>query len=523
MKNLTVSQLLEEKYQRFPEKEVMFDRTNRMSYEELRQSSFALSASLKNLGLKKGDKIAVCLPNWNEFVVIYMAIAHLGAVLVPFNTRYRQDEVEYIVRNSDAKAAFFTEEFSGVNHYNQFTEAKKKVSQLEYLITVRFETEDLLSYEQLIEEGKNESFQPIELDPNEDIFSILYTSGSTGAPKGAMLTHSNVVQTAIRSAEGMKCTENDVFLVAVPVFHVFGMVPSILSTIASGARMVLMDRYKAQEALKLEEAERVTVKHGVPTMFILELNQDNFESFDLSSLRTGIIAAAPCPEEIVRRIRHDMGCDIVVSYGLSETSPTLTMTKFNDSDNLRAETVGSALPGAEIKIVDEHRNKVPTGEVGEIACRSYGVMKGYYKMPEKTQSALDHEGWFYTGDLGTLDENGYLRIVGRKKEMIIRGGYNIYPREIEEVFYKHPAVMEVAIVGLPDTVLGEVSCACIKLKPSAEVTEEELQMYIKERVADYKVPDKFLLVEELPMTASGKIKKVALQEQLKESLKTELR
>lgn len=522
-KKLTVSELLEEKYKKSPHKEVLFDRTSRMTYEELWKSSLALSASLKKMGLEKGDKIAVCLPNWNEFVVIYMASAHLGTVLVPFNTRYRQEEVEYILRNSDAKAAFFTKEFDGVNHAQQFTEAKQKVDLLEHLITVRYDTEQYSSFEQLIEEGKKVRFEPVNLDPNEDLFSILYTSGSTGAPKGAMLTHSNVVQTAIKSAEGMKCTSDDVFLVAVPVFHVFGMVPSILSTVACGARMVLMDKYKAQEALKLQEQERITVKHGVPTMFILELNQDNFKNFDLRSLRTGIIAAAPAPEEIVRRIRTEMGCDVVVSYGLSETSPTLTMTKFDDPDHLRAETVGAALPGAEIKIVDEERNEVRTGEVGEIACRSFGVMKGYYKMPEKTWEAFDDEGWFYTGDLGTLDENGYLRIVGRKKEMIIRGGYNIYPREVEEVFYKHPSVMEVAIVGLPDTVLGEISCACIKLKPNVKTSEAELYAYIKERVADYKVPDKLLFVDELPMTASGKIKKIALQEQLKESLKTELR
>src|SRR5699024_4029795 len=281
--------------------------------------------------------------------------------------------------------------------------------------------------------------------------------------------------------------------------------------------------YKAKEALNLEEEERVSVKHGVPTMFILELNHEDFFKYDLRSLRTGIIAAAPAPEEVVRRIRSDMGCDIVVCYGQSETSPTLTMTKFDDPDSLRAETVGPALPGAEIKIVDNEKNEVEIGEIGEIACRSFGVMKGYYNMPEKTQQALDGDGWLYTGDLGTLDEYGYLRIVGRKKEMIIRGGFNIYPREVEEVFYKHPDVMEVAIVGLPDTVLGEVSCACVKLKPNSSADEEALLTYIKGRVADYKVPNELLIVDELPMTASGKIKKTALQEQLKEDLKTELR
>src|SRR5699024_6584854 len=436
--------------------------------------SLACAESIRKMGLEKGDKIAVCLPNWNEFVVIYMAVAHLGAVVVPFNTRYRQDEVEYILRNSEARFAFFTKEFSGVEHAKQFIEAQQKVETLETLITVRYQAEGMYTLENLISQGKQENFSPVEIEPKEDIFTILYTSGSTGAPKGAMLTHSNIVQTGAITAEEMQCTEDDVFLVAVPVFHVFGMVPSILSTIATGARMVLMDVYKAKEALQLEEEERVSVKHGVPTMFILELNHEDFFKYDLRSLRTGIIAAAPAPEEVVRRIRSDMGCDIVVCYGQSETSPTLTMTKFDDPDSLRAETVGPALPGAEIKIVDNEKNEVEIGEIGEIACRSFGVMKGYYNMPEKTQQALDGDGWLYTGDLGTLDEYGYLRIVGRKKEMIIRGGFNIYPREVEEVFYKHPDVMEVAIVGLPDTVLGEVSCACVKLKPNSSADEEAL-------------------------------------------------
>ncbi|MFC0558348.1 long-chain-fatty-acid--CoA ligase [Halalkalibacter alkalisediminis] len=520
---LSVSQLFENATNFGPEREALFDRFSRMSYKDLWDHSISLASSLQNLGVNKGDKVAVCLPNWNEFVVIYLAVAHLGAVLVPFNTRYRTDEVEYILNNSEAKVAFFTKEFSGITHSEQFIQAKKTVKSLELLITVRYEEDGLLNYEKLLESGNWASFTPVQIHPAEDVLSILYTSGSTGAPKGAMLTHANIVKTGVISAEEMNCTADDVFLVAVPVFHVFGMVPSIISSIASCARMVLMDQYKPKETLEVVQAEGVTVKHGVPTMFILELNQPDFSKYDLSTLRTGIIAAAPCPVEIVKKIRTDMGCDIVVAYGLSETSPTLTMTKFDDNDLVRAETVGKALPGAEVKIVNEEREAVATGEVGEIACRSFGVMKGYYNMPDKTTEALDEAGWFYTGDLGTLDDEGYLRIVGRKKEMIIRGGYNIYPREIEEVFYTHPDVLEVAIVGLPDTVLGEVSCACIKLKPSVEMDEQSLIEFIRPRVADYKVPDKILIVDELPMTASGKIKKVALQDQLRNELKAELR
>lgn len=519
----SVSQLLESVCVIDPDHEVLYDGYTRLSYKQLWRESLTLAASLQDIGLKKGDKVAVCLPNWNEFVVIYMAVAHLGAVLVPFNTRYRQDEVEYILTNSEARIAFFTEEFSGVNHYEQFSNAIKHVSSLEKLVTVRCQLDGLMSYEQLMERREEVCFTPVPIDSQNDVFSILYTSGSTGAPKGAMLTHSNVVNTAIITAEEMKCTEDDVFFVAVPVFHVFGLVPSILSTVASGARMVLMEVYKPLAALELIQSEGITVKHGVPTMFILELNNKDFSKYDLSSLRTGIIAAAPCPVEVVKRIRKEMGCDVVVCYGLSETSPTLTMTSFDDDDTIRAETVGKALPGAEVKIVNNYKENVPLGEVGEVACRSFGVMKGYFNMPEKTAEALDEEGWFYTGDMGTLDELGNLRIVGRKKEMIIRGGYNIYPREIEEVLYTHPAVMEVAIVGLPDTVLGEISCACVKLKPNTVVESDALITFVEQHVADYKVPDKLLIMDEFPMTASGKIKKISLQSLLKDSLKAELR
>lgn len=523
LRHLNVSQLMQAACKQEPQKEFLYDHYRRMTYQEAWDESAALAASLKQLGIQKGDKVAVCLPNWHEFVITYLAIAHIGAIIVPFNTRYRQEEVEYILRNSEAKAAFFTKEFGGVSHLEQFIQAKKQVPALDMLITVRFHQEGLPRYDELIDRGRKEPFIGEAITPKQDVFSILYTSGSTGAPKGAMLTHANFVETGVITAQEMKCTEQDVFLVAVPVFHVFGMVPSIMTTIAARARMVLMEEYKAKRALEIIEKEKITVKHGVPTMFILELNHPEFANYDLSSLRTGLIAAAPCPEEIVKRIRKQMGCEIIVAYGLSETSATFTLTSFDDDDATRAETVGRVAPGAEVKVVDHERNEVPAGEVGEVACRGFGVMKGYYNMPEKTAEDLDHEGWLYTGDLGTLDEKGYLRIIGRKKELIIRGGYNIYPREIEELYYKHPSVMEVAVIGLPDTVLGEVSCVCIKLKEKAAVSEQELLDYIRPQVADYKVPDRILIVDELPMTASGKIKKVALQEQMKKQLSAELR
>ena len=326
-----------------------------------------------------------------------------------------------------------------------------------------------------------------------------------------------MVHTAVACAEWMRCTPQDVFLMPTPIFHVMGLMFA-LRAISSEARMVLMEAFKPEKALSLIEQEKVTIHPGVPTMFILELNHPSFKKYDLSSLRTGEMGGAPAPVEIIQRIREDMGCNVLIGYGMTETSPTLTLTGFDDDNILRAETVGRPLPGVNIKIVDENRNELGVNAVGELACQSFGLMKGYYKNLEKTFEVIDEHGWYYTGDLATMDEQGYIRIVGRKKEMIIRGGYNIYPREIEEYFYTHPAVMDVAIVGLPDTVLGEISCACVRPRPEMRVSEEELREFIAGKIADYKMPDKILIVDDFPMTPSGKIKKIDLQNRLRSEL-----
>ncbi|KHF38519.1 class I adenylate-forming enzyme family protein [Halalkalibacter okhensis] len=515
--HMSLPQLLESALSLKPDEEVIYDGERRVNYKELDQEANDLASGLHQLGIRKGDRVAVSLPNWHEFIVITFALAKLGAILIPFNTRFRKEEVSYILKNSGAKAVFFPKEFDQIDHYQQFHEIKENVPQLEYLISVRFESEDILSYENLLRNGKLTKAPAVEIEAAEDVFAILYTSGTTGRPKGAMLTHKNLIHTAVAGAKCMQCSPKDVFLLPTPVFHVMGLM-FVLRAVASAGRMVLMEVFKPERALSLIEQEKVTIKPGVPTMFILELNHPNFKKYDLSSLRTGEMGGAPAPVEIIRRIREQMGCNVLIGYGMTETSPTLTLTSFDDDDQLRAETVGKALPGVELKVVDRYKNELPIGEVGELVCKSFGLMKGYYNMPEKTHEAIDAEGWYYTGDLVTIDEQGYLRIVGRKKELIIRGGYNIYPREVEEHFYTHPKVNDVAIIGMPDTVLGEISCACIQLKTGVEGTEEELLVFIKEKVADYKVPDKLIIVNDFPMTPSGKIKKIELQKRLKEQI-----
>lgn len=512
---LSVPGLLERAYQTMPESEAVVDGYRRLSYKDLFTEATQLAIGLAKIGIEKGDRVAVCLPNWHEFVTLCFALPMIGAIVVPFNPRYKIEEAKYILENSEAKVAFFCHEFDNASLLSHFLQEDNRLYSLKHVITVRYKEQGHYSYNTLLDLGRNCDLPATSIDTN-DGFVIVYTSGTTGNPKGALLSHKNVVFTSVKTTELLKYTIQDIILVALPVFHVFGLIPCVLSTIVSGARMVLMERYKAESALELIEVEGITIHHGVPTMFNLELNHPNLNSYNLSSLRTGIIAGAPCPIETVSRIKTEMNCDILISYGMTETSTVTTITDLNDDDLLKVETVGKAIPDVEIRIVNENRQEVPIGKVGEIAVRGLGVMKGYLNMPEYTNQVIDEEGWFYTGDLASIDSNGYIRISGRKKDLIIRGGYNIYPVEIEEILYSHPSIMAVSVVGLPDSVLGEITCAAIQLIPEKvnTVTTEEIRLYIKERVVNYKVPDQIVFLDQLPQTPSGKISKGLLQKHL---------
>ncbi len=520
VKALDLWQMLARTARNWPRREALVSGPNRYNFEQVLDRAERCAAGLYFHGLRKGDRLALIMPNWAEFVIAYFAVARLGAVLVPLNVRYRANEIEYMVRNSEAKIVLTCAEFGGFNFVELLKELRPKLPDLQHIVVVGQPQggPGLISWENLLHESSASQPPTVEISPKDDLFAILYTSGTTGVPKGAMLTHANLVNNGMMMAEVLEVTEQDRFLVAVPLFHIFGMSPCVISAYGAGAVLVLLDIFKPEEALRLVQTEQITVHHGVPTMFILELNYPNFSHFDLSSLRTGIIAAAPAPAEIIRRVRKEMGCEIASAYGLTETSPCLTMTHFEDDDRVRAETVGRALPGVEIKIVNDDGETVPTGEVGELICRSSGVMKGYYKLPEATASAIDRDGWFYTGDLATLDEIGNVRIVGRKKEMINRGGFKIYPREVEEFYYLHPKVQEVAVIGVPDPVLGERSVACIKLKEDQRADSQEMLDFLKDKLADFKRPDFVRFVEAFPMTSSGKIKKMQLKEEIADSI-----
>lgn len=504
-RHFTVWEVFERTADAYREKEAIYDQVRRISYGALKREAEQAAAMLVSLGIRPGDKVGVALPNWHETVILYLAIARLGAVLVPFNPKYRSHEMKHILSNSGAKLVFVSDEFEHIDL--DFIERTKSD-----IITVRYSKQGFQSFESLIAKEWPAQLPEVRLQYT-DIYCILYTSGTTGTPKGALVTHHAVVQSGIVIGESMRCTHQDVFLILAPIFHVFGLGCNLLSAIYCGARMVLLDKFKATKALELIQNEQVTIQHAVPSMLNLELKDPDFKSYDLTSLRAGMTGAAPCPPEIIRAVREELGMVLSISYGATETC-TVTITDYDDEEVHIYQTIGKAVEGAEIKIVNDERKEVPYGEVGEIACRGFGIMKGYYRMPEQTDEVLDADGWFYTGDLGTMDSNGYIRYVGRKKELIIRGGFNIYPQEIEGLLQNHPKILENAVLGLPDPVMGEITCAAVKLKPGESADFDEIISFLKTQIAPYKLPSKVVFVQELPSTASGKIQKAKLREQI---------
>lgn len=508
----------------------------RLTYGKLMEMAKAFATACGRLELRPGDRVVVCLPNWPEYVVAFLGCMLGGFVFVPLNPRLRRHEIRYITENSGAKLAVCPAGIEDGIHLSIFQELLDEVPSLQHLVAVSRGERPLgvhRSFQDFLnsgERGEADTRDSVERDmtPGEpggrttdgcgvpsNLACIVYTSGTTGLPKGAMLTHDNLLWTTTSMNDVLQMSDRDVSLIVVPLCHIFGLGPSLLSALLSGATVVLVDVYKPETVFQVVERERVTVHHAVPTMFILELNHESRNLYDLSSLRIGIMAAAPCPVEVVSRIRRELGMEVIVSYGLTETSPALTATRM-EQDDWVYETVGRALPGIELKVVGDLGETLGPGEIGELCCKSPGLMAGYYRNSEATREAIDEGGWFHTGDLATIDENGYVRIVGRKKEMINRGGLKIYPREVEEWLYKHPAVREVAIVGVPDPVLTERTCACVTLKEPNSLTPEDIQSYCRSGVADYKVPDIVEILDELPHTSSGKIAKLELAAAMKE-------
>ncbi|MFC3886066.1 AMP-binding protein [Bacillus songklensis] len=532
--HITLGKLLEQVANERPEHEAVVypDRNLRYTYKQFDHLCGQVAKGFMKLGIKKGDHMAIWASNHPEWVTSQFATGKMGAVLVTVNTNYRAAELEYLLKQSDSTTLVLMESYRGTSYidiiYEIIPELKTsepgclQSEKLPFLKNVIVLGENrypgMFLWSDILEMGEEVSSHVLDermssLDP-DDVINMQYTSGTTGFPKGVMLTHTNLVNNAANIASCMNLTYEDRMCIPVPFFHCFGCVLGTMACVSVGATMVPIQEFDVLSVLKAVQNEKCTALHGVPTMFIAELNHPDFDKFDLSSLRTGIMAGSSCPTEVMIAVTERMGArEITIVYGQTESSPGITQTRTNDPIELRVSTVGRALPNVEVKIVDPSTNEeVPFGVQGELCTRGYHVMKGYYKNPEATKDAIDQDGWLHTGDLAVMDENGYCKITGRLKDMIIRGGENIYPREIEEFLYTHPKVLDVQIIGVPDEKYGEEVMAWIRLKEGATATAEEIREYCEGKISRFKIPRYIEFCSEFPMTASGKIQKFRLRE-----------
>ena len=504
------------------------------TFEEFDAKVDAVARGFIACGLERGERVGIWAPNCIEWVLTMFAAARAGLILVNINPAYRLAELEFALRQVGCRMLVFAPRFRTSDYLGMLNELIPELAnsragalnvarfpELRHLVQLGAEgAPGCLAFEDLVRMGREVDDGTLkariaELEPDQ-LYNIQFTSGTTGTPKGATLTHFNLVNNGYFVGEAMLLTAADRLCIPVPLYHCFGMVLGVLAAMTHGAASVFPDEaFDPLTVLEALAAERCTALHGVPTMFIAELGHPRFKEFDLTSLRTGIMAGAPCPIAVMRRVLEEMHMpEVTICYGMTETSPVSFQTLHDDPVEKRVTTVGRIHPHVQVKIVDAEGKVTPRGVSGELLTRGYSVMRGYWNEPERTREALDEAGWMHTGDLGVLDEDGYCNIVGRVKDMIIRGGENVYPREIEEFLYRHPAILDVAVVGVPDEKYGEAVCACIRLREGATLGVEEVQEFCRAQIAHYKVPRYVRFVDSFPLTVTGKVQKYLIREQL---------
>ena len=536
----TIGEVLAQTVERYPDNEalVVTHQSIRWTYREFKQQIDRLATGLLKLGIEPGDRVGIWGPNSFEWVMVQYATAQIGAIMVCINPAYRLHELEFALNKVECKALVSADKFKTSEYLAMLknlapelvrcTPGDLQANKLPHLRTVIRMGKDtsagMFNFDEVCAMGGDAELQQMhalaqELRP-DDAINIQFTSGTTGSPKGATLTHCNILNNAYLCGNSMGFTDQDRLCIPVPLYHCFGMVMGNLACLTHGATAVYPnDGFDPLLTLQAVQDERCTALHGVPTMFITELDHPQFGEFDLSTLRTGIMAGAPCPIEVMKRVLSDMHMkDVLIAYGQTETSPVNHITLSNDSLAKRTETVGRAVPWVEIKITDENNRVVPVGEKGEICARGYSVMQGYWNDEERTRETIDAANWLHSGDLGVMDDEGYVQVVGRIKDMIIRGGENVYPREVEEFLYTNSNIAEVQVFGIPDSKMGEEVCAWIQLHPGKSMTEDELKSFCHGQITHFKVPRHVRFVSEFPMTVTGKIQKFIMRDEMQKEL-----
>ena len=534
LRDITLGQMLDEAIAAHPDNDavVYVDRDFRMTYEEFGRLVDQMAKGLMALGVEKGEKVAVWATNVPHWVALQFATAKIGAILLTVNTHYKESELAYLLKQSETENLVLIDGFRDTDYvqilYTLIPELK--VQQRGHLESPDFpclkrvmflgqekhrgmvSMPELLAMSRLVPDGDYLARQE-SLDPN-DVVNMQYTSGTTGFPKGVMLTHRNIGNNGYWIGENQLLSPQDRICLPVPLFHCFGCVLGVLAAVSHSSTLVILEEFNPLMVMTSIQIERCTALYGVPTMFIAILEHSMFPRFDFSSLRTGIMAGSPCPIKVMRQVIDQMHMrDVTICYGLTEASPVMTQTRVDDDIAKRVETVGRAMPEIEVRVVDpETGEEVPANTPGEVCCRGYNVMTGYYRMEEATRETIDQDGWLHSGDIGTMDTEGYLAITGRLKDMIIRGGENIYPREIEEFLYSMDGIYDVQVVGVPSEKYGEEVGAFIILKEGFDLTPEDVQDYCRGKIARYKIPRHITFVSDYDMTASGKVQKFKLRE-----------
>jgi fatty-acyl-CoA synthase len=526
----TLGEYFEETVSRYGEKTALIFRERRITWGGLKHLVERLTLAFIDLGIRRGDMVVILFPNRPEFIITLLAAARLGAISVPVSERLRRKEIEYIVRQTKAKAVVSVSEFWGFSFSDLFQDLRQTIPTLaQVIISGPRRHPGELIFEEVVAQEWEKSYPgnyyqevylkeyPIEPD---DLLEIIFTSGTTGTPKGVMHSHNTRCRSALGTATSVGLKPEDIWLIMVPLSHTTALVNAFYASVIKGSCQVLLETWNVVQAMEEITRNGVTLPVGVPTMPITMLQSPDFDKYDFTSVRAMVLAGAPLPIEVARQIIQKMGCYVTSAYGMTETAMS-NITRLDDPVEVVCETVGRPQPGMEHKVVDENRRIVPIGAKGEACARGQNVCIGYFQDPERTAQTIDDRGWIYSGDLATMSEDGNLRIIGRIKDMIIRGGENISPTEIEDILYTYPRVAQVSVVALPDERLGEKTCACVIPKAGEQITQEEVKAFFRDKVAHFKIPDRVELMAEFPTTPSGKVKKNVLREIMAEKVQKE--